>query len=597
MPCSSPSISQSHKEPDVSQTPDDISTKIRATLATTIPGLSCEIGTPERKIIDACAEAISEAYIDQYLVGSLMDIDTKSGLELEQFVGIFGFGRLNGAPARGTVRVTVNTPQTTDFTFPLGTQFYTQQGLAGLTATLYFTSSQPVVLVAGDSSCDIPVTCTTVGTAGNLAPDSISYLGDVIGGSTVTNLTAMTGGVDIETDAELRQRFKDTMLRNVAGTADWYEALCQQNNNVSRVKVFGPISLYATQIAVPSTTLTLPVNQDVKYAWPGMESVFINYGQEDEVFYSGLNDYTFVPGSSPQFTRNSSGALVAGDVVDLEFQYTTRSSRNDPVNGITNKVDVFVDGVDPVSIKEATVVAAATLSSTTSNPLYTGNFDRIGSAGSPTAGNRFMRLGSVPIVSFPPTLTIAGVVYTQGTHYHLLQSTTLLAGSHQEVSGIEWTAAGPPTGTAIPGLTYVYNRVPELLNAVIQGAKQICTDVMVHQATYAYVQPVFQIEYDRSYAVATVNTNIVARLQQYFAGLPFGTQVKLSNLAMCVQQTLGVIDCKITTSSDDPTNYGVQIFANSADPTPTVVETSDFKLADNQIAVYQGVITHRVATP
>ena len=34
-------------------TPDAISQQIRTTLAATIPGLSCALGTPERKIIDA----------------------------------------------------------------------------------------------------------------------------------------------------------------------------------------------------------------------------------------------------------------------------------------------------------------------------------------------------------------------------------------------------------------------------------------------------------------------------------------------------------------------------------------------------------------
>ena len=76
-----------------------------AVLAKTAPGFSLELGTPERKIVDAVAEAISEAYIDQYLVGSLMDIESKAGLELEQWVGIFGFGRLQGRKATGTVRV------------------------------------------------------------------------------------------------------------------------------------------------------------------------------------------------------------------------------------------------------------------------------------------------------------------------------------------------------------------------------------------------------------------------------------------------------------------------------------------------------------
>lgn len=582
----------------MSKTPADISAAIRATLATTIPGLSCEIGTPERKIIDAVSEAVSEAYIDQYLIGSLLDIDTKSGLELEQFVAIFGFGRLAGKNATGIMRVTVNTVSTQDQTFPAGTQFYTTPGIAGLSSTIYFSSTQSVVLVAGNSACDVPVQCTVAGTQANLPPDSITYVGNMIGGSSCTNLTAMTGGVDKESDGELRQRFKDTLLRNVAGTADFYEALCQQNDSVSRVVVLGPVRLYSTQIEVPDTVLTLPVNQDVKYAWPGQISVFSNLAQEDETFYSPVDDYAFTGGTSPSITRLSDN-LIVGDVVDVEFQYTTKSSRNDPINGITNKIDIFVDGISPYSIREACVIPSALLvgpPGDPTDPLYTERFRRVGSAGEPTDGNRFMRLGSTPIVSFPSQLTIGGVVYSRGTHYHLLQDTSLIGGTHQETSGIEWTVAGPDSGTELT-VDYVYNRTPELLNAVMNRAKQVTTDVMVHQGEFVYIQPCLTVEYDRAYSVSVVNAAIVSRLQTYFSMMPFGSQIKLGTLCMFVQQVLGVVDVKITTSSDDPVNYGVQIFANSLDPSPAISETTDFKLDDNQLANYQGVLIKRVATP
>jgi len=132
-----------------SKTPAEISSQIIATLATTCPGLSCELGTPERKIIDACAEAISAAYVDQYLVGSLLDIENKSGLELEQFVGIFGYGRLAGKAAKGVVRMTLSTTSASDQNVSLGTQFYTNTAVPGASAALYFASTQAVVLTAG----------------------------------------------------------------------------------------------------------------------------------------------------------------------------------------------------------------------------------------------------------------------------------------------------------------------------------------------------------------------------------------------------------------------------------------------------------------
>jgi len=267
----------------VARTPDEISSEILSKLKITAPGFSLELGTPERKMVDAVAESISEAYIDQYLIGSLFDIESRAGLELEQIVGIFGYGRLQGRQATGVIRVELTTANEQDISMPLGTQFYTRQGLPGTGNPLYFSSTQAVVIPAGSYVADVPVKCTLVGTQGNVPPDSIVYVGSIIGATSVTNLTSMTGGVDVETDAALRQRFKDTFMRNIAGTRDWYMGLAFQNQNVSKAACFGPIEKYVTQITVPDTTFNF-VLPDVKYAWAKGESVVKNYAQEDEVF-------------------------------------------------------------------------------------------------------------------------------------------------------------------------------------------------------------------------------------------------------------------------------------------------------------------------
>lgn len=582
----------------MSRAPEEISAAIRATLATTEPGLSCERGTPERKIIDACSEAISEGYVDMYLIGSMLDLENKVGLELEQFVGIFGFGRLQGKKATGVVRMTIANPLSTDQLITLGSQFYTRGGSVNAGGErLYYASTQAVTLTAGSYSVDVPIQCTETGTKGNVPPDSITSFGSAIATSTVTNLVAFSGGVDVETDAEMRQRFKDTLLRNIAGTPDWYRALALQNNSVSRVAVFGPTTLYKTQISAPNTTKNLStlVHQDVKYAWPNMESVFINLAQEDEEFYRADNDYTLI---WPTFTRVSAangGQITTGDIIDLEFQYTTRCSRNDPVNGITNKVDIFIDGIDPFTVTERTVLLPSTSVKLVSSPTnawnYTGNFERVGSAGSPQADSRFVRLASVPVVTFPSTITIGSSVYTQGTHYHLLRSTTTDAGSHREISGLEWPSGvtGPADNTQMT-LTYIYNRSPELLTAIIDTSKQICTDVMVHQAKWQWVVPCLAVQYARTYAPAVVEASIKDHLTRYFSSMDYGQPVKINQILMAVQQILGVENVSLVTD-DSLDNYGIQLYS---DPTGTPThEVTDFKLSDNALPILQDVLITR----
>jgi uncharacterized phage protein gp47/JayE len=609
----------------VSKTPADISSAILATLATTAPGFSCELGTPERKIIDACSEAISAAYVDQYLVGSLLDMDTKVGLELEQFVGIFGFGRLQGKSSVGVVRISMITPSTIDTQIPEGTQFFAKPGTSGVNGNLRFATIEPAVLLAGTYSLDIPVKCTESGTIGNLPPDSIVSTGTMIGSSSVSNLAAMTGGVDTESDAALRQRFKDTLLRNVSGTRDWYLSLCLLSNSVSRANVVGPVSLYRTQIEVPAAgaSMTVPV-EEVKYVWKDSASVFTNLGQvsddpaENEKYYIPGSDFTLSSGTTtaPIFTRTVGSLITNGQVVDLEFQYTSRSSRNDPANNKTNKVDVFIDGIDPFPVAEQTVLGqtgvstTALMSNLASETLYYKNFERVGTGGDPVVGSRFMRLGSVPVVSFPAALTINGKVYREGDDYYLIRSTlknvlnetTLLTGSHREITGVEWpTGKGPSQTNGTPmTVMFVYNRVPEVLYTTLSQTKQIATDVLVHQADYQYIQPCLSIEYDRAYPRTVVDIAITDRLKKYFQGQGFGQSIKLSNICMAVQQVIGVVDVKVTTSAEatarDWAHYGIRLYNNSSDTVADYIKTEDFTLAESQVLMYYGVKLLRRAT-
>lgn len=620
----------------MAKTPDIVAGEIiRILKTTTNNGLSLELGTPERKIVDAVSEAISEAYIDQYLVGSLLDTQSKAGLELEQFVGIFGFGRHQGQHATGLVRVELNNANPQDITIPKGSQFYTRQSLPGTGNPLYFSSTQTVVIPSGSFVVDVPVECTVAGTTGNVAPDTIVYGGEILGASSVTNLQSFLGGVNPESDEELRQRFKDTLLRNVIGTEDWYLNLCYQNKHVKKAACFGPIRRYATQIEVPTAGLSQAaidayLTADVKYAWPGdwHVSVFKNLGQEDEVFYRRGLDYEWAGGPSPAFTRIGSGDMVIGDVVDLEFEYTTRSSRNEPSLGITNKVDVYVNGSNPYSVTERTRVPATTFSDDEDDQLFSGNFVRSGTTGPVVVTNRFTRLGSVPVASFPSIVTVVtdGVDdtgqpiydnYVQGTHFHLVRpnpngnpnATTLLAGSPYEIAGIEWTPDGPDTGTSIT-LTYSYNRVPEMVQAIVKTAKQATTDVMVHQAGYMYMRVYLSVEYDRGFVPTQVNNAIQERLKNYFDSMPFGAWIEVSDLCLAVHQVLGVDNVRLTTSADPNVNptedmlYGIKAFEDSVDlnwvgnPDPVTGDPrpyeDDFKLLDSQLPVFMdAVITRR----
>jgi len=578
----------------IAKSPENIANEIITTLNVTCPGLSLQVGTVERKIVDAVAEAIAEAYVDNYLLGSLLDIDTKVGLELEQFVGIFGFGRTAGKQAQGVVTVKLGTASELDHQIPLGTTFYTKASVTSDGSPLYYAAKQAGVLVKGSYTVDIPVECTVAGVLGNVAPDSVAYVGTILGSSSVTNLAAMTGGTDDESDAALRARFKDTLMRNAAGTSDFYEALCQQNNTVARVKVIGPTVLERIQIEAPADALTLPVSADVKYTWPGSQSVFKSLGQPDEVFYFEGGDYTFTAGAvTPVLDRVESGDIVEGDILDVEYEYTPNCSRCRPASGITNKVDIFVDGQDPYQVTERTVITNTKLLSSSASPFWTSLFRRVGSTGDPQANNYFTRLSLTPLLKVPDVITQGSNVWERGVDYHVIMASNLydndqalLKGSPYEVAGIEWTSSGPGLGTELT-LVYVYNRTPRILQAIMKEAKQICTDVLVHQADFTYIKPHLFVEYDRNYSIAATNTTIVGRLQTYFNYLGYGATITVSGMLLAVMQVIGVVNVKLIRTGDSGVtgdNHGLQLFDESTDITHYTVTDDDFKLNDNQLA-------------
>ena len=585
----------------MSRTPARVVQDMIANLNTTLPSLSLEVGTPERKILDAVGEAISEGYLDQYVTGTTLDIDTKGGLELEQFVGIFGFGRLQGRKATGIVHVEISVPSAQDISFQRSSQFFFRGNDSNTGTPLFFYSTQPAVLAAGSHSVDIPVECTVAGTVGNVPPGSITSTSASIGATSVTNLTPMTGGIDIESDDDLRQRFKNTFLRNIAGTEDFYRSLCIGNFRVSKVAVYGPTTVYRTQVAVPSGAVVLPVHQDVKYVWPETQSVFKNLAQPGEVFYTpGGVDYTWGSGSQATLTRVTSGQMTPGDIVDVEFEYTTKSSRNVPASGILNKVDIFVDGMDPYNVSEKSVVSNTLFSTTPTDPLYTGNFTRVGLGTAPTSTNRFMRLGSVPIVAFPNTLVIKDpsnsvtTTYTRGTHYHLLQGTTLLAGSEREIAGIEWLPAGPANNTPVT-ISYSYNRIPEMLNALAKNSKQITTDVLIHQAEWRYIRVYLDVEYNRGISIEQTNANIQTALRSFFGSMAFGSWVEMSDIMMVAHQVQGVDNVTVTSSASNATNYGVKVYNTADAASPLSTNSVDFKLSDSQLPVFLDAVITRKA--
>lgn len=222
------------------------------------PAMSGEIGTPERKIIEAVAETIASAQVDYSVLGQRHDLDAMTGSTLDSYLGQLGFGRQVSRPSVGIVTFSRATPATDPIVIPNGTQLRATLDSSSLPDLVYVTTAT-VVLAVGSTSVDAPVRCTISGAVGNLPANAIqafSGFSSILGITSLTNTQPTTGGVDGEDDAAFKLRFKNSIFRNMSGTYDHILALALSAVTVGKANVVGPISRYHEHIQVPAVAST-----------------------------------------------------------------------------------------------------------------------------------------------------------------------------------------------------------------------------------------------------------------------------------------------------------------------------------------------------
>lgn len=221
-------------------------------LSVSEPDLDTSIGTPIRKILDAVSEAISEAYADRYLLQYQYDIDSRSGSDLDAFVALFGFARIPARRASGSVLFQRSVVATQSTVIPAGTQLATSDSPPVIVQTV-----SPVIFPQSSLSVTAPVQAVSGGASSNLAANSIVRLvSPVEGVGAVSNPSSLTGGTDGESDTQLRDRFKRTLFRNLAGTEDMYLGVAINDPDVSAAVVLGPSEKYRERIEVVGGTAT-----------------------------------------------------------------------------------------------------------------------------------------------------------------------------------------------------------------------------------------------------------------------------------------------------------------------------------------------------
>lgn len=186
--------------------------------------LDLTVGSTLRAILESNAAV---ALWMQWLILQVLSVtraSTSSGPDLDSWMADFTLTRLPASQAAGQVTFSRFTPSQSSL-IPLNTQVRTTDG-----SQSFVVSSDPnnaawsgaqtgYILGAGVASLTVPVQAVTAGAAGNVQPGAIGLIAAAIGGvDSVTNVAALAGGLDAESDTALRTRFASFLASRTRAT-------------------------------------------------------------------------------------------------------------------------------------------------------------------------------------------------------------------------------------------------------------------------------------------------------------------------------------------------------------------------------------------
>lgn len=193
-------------------------------------------GSEIRDILEACAVLGFAILEDINSSGRLPFIRLSEGVYLD-YIGENPFIKLprnTGDYAEGIVVFTLNEVQDTDFIIPAETI------VTDTVMDLDFETTVDATIPAGENSVEVPVTCLTMGTNGNVPAGTITILEDDdlnFELLSVNNPEALTGGAEYEDDEVYRARLLELVRAEGFGTSDYYINLGEAVRGVHDVKL------------------------------------------------------------------------------------------------------------------------------------------------------------------------------------------------------------------------------------------------------------------------------------------------------------------------------------------------------------------------
>ncbi len=228
--------------------------RLLSSLTAQDPTWDVSVGSATYKIFEAVSNELATAINTNTLTSYSFDVNSKSGIELDAFVNIFGINRRLGTRATGAVSFSISSPATQIIIIPIGTQVFVPGSQSITGNNIFFTTVATAFIGIGQTEVQVPIQAVLPGSFSNVQIQTItSVTTALIGSPTVTNYIPTQGGTDTETDIQLQTRFTQTVFSNISSTVNKYVQMALQDSNVTQVNVVGAQQSYIEQDQVWTT--------------------------------------------------------------------------------------------------------------------------------------------------------------------------------------------------------------------------------------------------------------------------------------------------------------------------------------------------------
>lgn len=162
-------------------------------------------------------------------------IHTAEGEFLDNFGDPAGVHRYGSSPSQGEVTFTrLNTESTNQIIIPDGLVVSTEDAISFVVDN----DGENVTMGSGVTMVTCNVLCEQEGAYTNVLPETVTLImNDLASQLSVTNVSEMTGGRDIEGDDDYRSRILLSPFSVPAGTLGWYENVALTLESIHDVKV------------------------------------------------------------------------------------------------------------------------------------------------------------------------------------------------------------------------------------------------------------------------------------------------------------------------------------------------------------------------